>query len=134
MAEHADAANVIATKDELPRKLAVLAAHCADVSRDPATITKTWLGSLVIAPTHEEAQGKLEAMLATRGFDRSALDDPGVQAMILGRFVLGDPDEVGEQVSEVRAAGLDGVVLNMPVDGFDVDSVALAGQTLSKVG
>jgi hypothetical protein len=41
---------------------------------------------------------------------------------------------VGEQVAELRAAGLDGVVLNMPVDGFDTESVALAGQTLSKVG
>ena len=50
------------------------------------------------------------------------------------RFVVGDPDEVGEQVAELRAAGLDGVVLNMPVDGFDTESVALAGQTLSKVG
>jgi hypothetical protein len=37
-------------------------------------------------------------------------------------------------VSELLAGGLDGVVFNMPVDGFDTDAVALAGQTLSKVG
>ena len=134
MAEHADACNVIATKDELPRKLEALAQRCADVGRDPATLTKTWLGSLVIAPTHDEAVAKLEGMLASRGFDRNALDDPGVRSMVLDRFVLGDPDEVGEQVAELRAGGLDGVVLNMPVDGFDVERVALAGQTLSKVG
>ena len=134
MAEHADACNVIATKGELPHKLEVLAGHCADVGRDPASIVKTWLGSLVIAPTHDGAVAKLEAMLASRGLDRSALEDPGVQEMVLGRFVFGDPDEVGEQVAALRAGGLDGVVLNMPVDGFDTESVALAGETLSRVG
>ncbi len=134
MAEHADACNIIATKQELPHKLEVLHRHCADLGRDPASLTTTWLGSLVIAPTHDEAVATLEGMLAARGFDRSALDDPGVRDMVLGRFVLGDPDEVGEQVAELRAAGLDGVALNMPADGFDVESVALAGQTLAKVG
>ena len=73
-------------------------------------------------------------MLATRGLGADALDDPGVRDMVLSRFVLGGPDEVAEQVAELRGTGLDGVVLNMPVDGFDVDAVALAGQTLSKVG
>ena len=133
-AELADAWNVPCAKDELPGKLEVLARHCADVGRDPATITKTWLGSLVIAPTHDEATAKLEGMLAARGLDRSALDDPGVRALVLGRFVVGDPDEVGEQVAELRAGGLDGVVLNLPVDGFDAEVVELAGRTLSNVG
>jgi alkanesulfonate monooxygenase SsuD/methylene tetrahydromethanopterin reductase-like flavin-dependent oxidoreductase (luciferase family) len=134
MAQYADACNIIATKDELPRKLEVLAGHCADVDRDPGSIVKTWLGSLVVAPTHDEATAKLGDMLAARGLGASALDDPGVRDMVRSRFVAGDPDEVGEQVAELRAAGLDGVVLNMPVDGFDIESVALAGQTLSKVG
>ena len=134
MAEHADACNIIATKDELPRKLEALAQRCAEVGRDPATIAKTWLASLVVAPTHDEAYGKLSAMLADRGFDQSALDDPGVRSFVLGRFLVGDPDEVGEQVAELRAGGLDGVVLNMPVDGFDTEAVGLAGEALSKVG
>jgi F420-dependent oxidoreductase-like protein len=134
MAQYADACNIIATKDELPHKLEVLAGHCADVDRDPGSIVKTWLGSLVVAPTHDEATAKLGDMLAARGLGASALDDPGVRDMVLSRFVVGDPDEVGEQVAELRAAGLDGVVLSMPVDGFDTESVALAGQTLSKVG
>ena len=134
MAEHADACNIIATKEELPRKLDVLAGHCADVGRDPATLTKTWLGSLVIGPTQEDAERKLKRMLATRGFGDDALDDPGIRDMVLGRFVLGGPDGVAEQVADLRATGLDGAVLNMPVDGFDVESVALAGETLAKVG
>jgi F420-dependent oxidoreductase-like protein len=134
VAVFADAWNVPCAKDELPGKLEVLARHCAAVGRDPATITKTWLGSLVIAPTHDEAEAKLDQLLAGRGLDRSALDDPGVRSMLLGRFVLGDPDEVGEQVVELRGGGLDGVVFNLPLDGFDPEAVALAGQTLAKVG
>jgi hypothetical protein len=39
---------------------------CQTVSRDPAEITKTKLGTLAIAPTHEEAQAKL-ARLRDRG-------------------------------------------------------------------
>src|SRR5687768_11493246 len=38
MAEHAEMANFISGYDELPRKLEVLAGHCADVGRDIDTI------------------------------------------------------------------------------------------------
>jgi alkanesulfonate monooxygenase SsuD/methylene tetrahydromethanopterin reductase-like flavin-dependent oxidoreductase (luciferase family) len=134
VAEHADACNIIATKDELPRKLDALTQRCAEVGRDPATITKTWLVSLVIAGTHDEAMAKLGRMLAERGFGADALDDPGVRSMVLERFVIGGPDEVAEEVAGFRAGGLDGVVVNMPVDGFDTDAVALAGEALAGAG
>ena len=42
---------------------------------------------------------------------------------------LGDPDEVGEQVQALLDAGIDGLIFNMP-DPHDLDSVALAGETL----
>ena len=47
-------------------------------------------------------------------------------------LTLGDPDEVGEQVQALMDAGLDGLVLNMP-NPYDLDAVALAGETLSAV-
>jgi len=132
VAEFADASNLQCAMDEIPRKLEVLAGHCADVGRDPATVAKTWLGSLVVGPTHDEAVAKLDGLLAARGLDHSALEDPGLRSLVFARMVAGDPDEVGERVTELRSAGLDGVVFNMPADGFDVDAVALAGQTLAK--
>ena len=44
VAQYADACNVFATTpDEVAHKLEVLAGHCADLGRDPATIEKTML-------------------------------------------------------------------------------------------
>lgn len=132
VAEHADASNLVAAIDEIPRKLDVLARHCADVGRDPATVNKSWLGSLILAPTHDGAIEKLNTLLAPRGLDASALDDPGIRAMVASRMVWGDPDEVGAQIKEqLFGVGLDGVVFNMPADGFDAEAVELAGKVLS---
>ena len=39
----------------------VLDAHCADVGRDPGEITRTKLGTLSVAATHEEAERQLGA-------------------------------------------------------------------------
>ena len=47
-------------------------------------------------------------------------------------FILGDADAVGEQVNELRDAGLDGIVCNLP-DSHDLEAVALAGSVLSRV-
>src|SRR5580658_3507335 len=60
VAEHADACNLFGDADTMRHKLDVLARHCEDVGRDPATITKTRLGTLVIGSTKKEADKKLE--------------------------------------------------------------------------
>ena len=39
--------------------------HCEDVGRDPAEITRTRMATVIIAPTHEAAQRRLEADAAT---------------------------------------------------------------------
>lgn len=131
MAEHADMANFNSGFDELPRKLDVLARHCADVGRDPATINKTLLGSLVLGTTTAEAEAKRTQLLADRGLPPWDQLDDDVKAMIGARMVVGDPDSVGEQLAALRGIGLDGFVFNMPADGWDLDAVGLAGQVVS---
>ena len=59
--------------------------------------------------------------------DRATLD-PERLRMVL---TLGTPDEVGEQVRALVAAGVEGLVLNMP-NPYDLDAVALAGETLAR--
>jgi len=44
-------------------------------------------------------------------------------------LTVGTPDEVVEQVRALRDAGIEALILNMP-DPYDLDSVALAGETL----
>jgi F420-dependent oxidoreductase-like protein len=121
VARYADACNLFGDADTMRHKLQVLDRHCADAGRDPATITKTRLGTLLIAETAKEADAKVADLRAQRGYDQSAL-----AAMV----TAGDPDAVVEQVAALFAAGLDGLVFNMP-DADDLDTVMLAGRTLT---
>ena len=122
VAQYADACNIFGDPDRVRHLLGVLEAHCADVGRDPGEITKTRLGTLVVAPTHEEA----EALLATWP-DRVNIPEER-RRMVMN---LGDPDEVGGQIQELVAAGLDGFIFNMP-NPNDLDAVALAGDTVRR--
>jgi F420-dependent oxidoreductase-like protein len=122
VAEHADACNVFGDPDRVRRLMGVLDAHCADVGRDPAEITRTRLGTLAIAETHEEAERRLATWP-----DRLKLD-PDRLPHVLN---VGTPDEIVEQARAHLDAGLDGFVFNMP-DPHDLDAVALAGETLAR--
>jgi F420-dependent oxidoreductase-like protein len=131
-AEYADELNTIAEFGDLPRKLDALQGHLDDLGRDRSDITVTPLGSLVIAETHDAAVAKLTAALNARGMDGDALlADQDSARQLLSRFIWGGPDEVTERVRELIALGLDGIVVNMPVDQ-DPETIALAGETLTK--
>src|SRR5436190_804049 len=92
MAQYAEMANFTAGYDEIPRKLEVLAGHCADVGRDIDTINKTPLGSIILGNTMEEAEAKRTALLQERGMPPWDQLDDSIKAMIGARFVVGDPD------------------------------------------
>src|SRR4029079_16784768 len=119
---------------ELPQKLEALAGHLADVGRDRDEITVTCLASIVVGETHAAAAEKLAAMLRARGVDdpEAIVGDPAVRHQVLPRLLFGDPEEVVAQVHALVAVGLDGVVVNMPIDGHDPLAVRLAGETLTK--
>jgi F420-dependent oxidoreductase-like protein len=131
-AELADMVNLTAGADEVPRKLEALAGHCERAGRDMATINKTSLNTLLLGRDMDDATAKRDDFLIARGLGPwSALDD-SVQAALGARFLMGGPDEVGEQVQHLLALGLDGVVVNMPADGHDLEAVAFAGEALGK--
>ena len=122
VAQYADGCNIFGDPERIRHLMGVLDGHCEDVGRDPGAITRTRLGTLCIAQTHEEAERLLASWT-----DRANLD-PERLRMIL---TLGTPDEVAEQVQNLLAAGLDGLVFNMP-NPWDLDAVALAGETLGR--
>jgi F420-dependent oxidoreductase-like protein len=131
MAQHAEMANFTSGFDELPHKLAVLAAHCADVGRDPSTINKTPLCTVVHGSSMDEAIAMRNAFLKARGLDFDTLDE-ATQQMVAARLIVGDADAVGEQVRALMALGLDGITCNLPANGHDPDAVAATVQTLVK--
>jgi F420-dependent oxidoreductase-like protein len=121
VAQYADESNLICGVDEIPRKLEVLADHCASLGRDRSEITVSYLTSACIAPTHEQAVGEFEDYLTRQ---------PQGEAR-RGAVILGSPDEVAEKYLQLRATGIDGVTLNAPANGHIEGRVALLGETLA---
>jgi alkanesulfonate monooxygenase SsuD/methylene tetrahydromethanopterin reductase-like flavin-dependent oxidoreductase (luciferase family) len=121
VARYADACNLFGDAATVAHKLSVLDRHCEDVGRDPADITRTRLGGLVIAETAAEAERKARQMAEHRGMD---------PARYAEYVIAGDPGAVCEQVAAYLDAGLDGMIFNMH-DAQDIEPVRLAGRTLS---
>ncbi|HVH07144.1 MAG TPA: LLM class F420-dependent oxidoreductase [Myxococcota bacterium] len=132
VAKYGDESNLTCEPSEIPRKLDALAHHCAELGRDPATIGKTWLGSVILAPTHELAVHARNDFLERRGLRWESLPEP-LRATIDRALVIGDPDAVGERIQrEILGAGLDGVVVNLPANGHLPEAIDLAASTLRK--
>lgn len=119
VARYADACNFFGDVDTIKHKLSVLEAACEEIGRDPAEITKTRLGSLVIADSSAAADRKAQQLIQR-----------GLPAARLATAVKGDPDRVLEQVDAFLEAGLDGLLFNMP-DVYDLEALDLAGRTVS---
>jgi F420-dependent oxidoreductase-like protein len=119
VAQYADASNFFGDAERVRHLVGVLEGHCERLGRDISEITKTRLGMLLIAPTQEEAERKLDALRRR----------PGMSERRLATVVAGDPDTVAERATELLEAGLDALIFNMP-DAHDVEAVALLGQTL----
>jgi F420-dependent oxidoreductase-like protein len=131
VAQYADACNVSGDPAQVRHLMGVLDAHCERLGRDPATITRTRLGTLILGQSHEDAVARRDAMLAARGVSWDTLPE-AIQADLSVRFTVGDADEVGEQVQTFLDAGLDGVIWNLPTVHV-LDDVAYAGQVLAKI-
>jgi F420-dependent oxidoreductase-like protein len=94
-ARYADHLNVIAGFDELPGKLDALAKRCDEAGRDPATLETSVLLTVVL--------------------DENASPDL-IPAEMSQRMVVGGADHIAEQVqTKVLDAGIDGVIINMPL-------------------
>jgi F420-dependent oxidoreductase-like protein len=132
VAKYADESNLTCAPAEIPRKLEALERHCRDFGRDPRSIGKSWLGSFIVAETHERAEALRNDFLARRGMKWDSLPEP-VREIVNRALVLGDPDTVGERVQrEILEPGLDGVVVNLPADAQAEGAVERAAATLRK--
>jgi F420-dependent oxidoreductase-like protein len=119
VAQYADASNFFGGPDRLRHLIGVLEDHCERLGRDPAEITTTRLGTVVIAPTQEEADAKLDWLAQL----------PGMDPERLATIIAGDPDTVAERASELLETGINGLIFNSP-DTHDLESVQLLGETL----
>jgi len=119
VAQYADASNFFGDAERMRHLIGVLEGHCERLGRDPTEITKTRLGTLVIGQTDEDAKQKV-----------AALREGGASEQALASAIVGGPETVVEQATELLDAGLDALIFGSP-DVHDLETVALIGQTLS---
>ena len=89
VAQYADASNFFGDAERIKHLVGVLEGHCERLGRDPAEITKTRLGTVIIAATQEEADGIFEFVA----------EATGVPADRLATWIVGDPDTVAEEAA-----------------------------------
>jgi F420-dependent oxidoreductase-like protein len=122
VAQYADESNLICAPADIPRKLEALAGHCDNLGRDRSEITVSYLASVCIAPTHEQAVAELEAFL---------VDKPEMVAERSRAGLVGTPDHVAQQLADLLASGIDGITVNAPANGHVEGRVSLLGETLA---
>ena len=119
VAQYADASNFFGDVERIRHLIGVLEGHCERLDRDPAEITKTRLGTVLIRPSQEEADALFKRIAETSG----------MPADRLATWIVGDPDTVAERCSELLDAGLDGLIFNS-AQTHDLETVELLGKTL----
>ena len=132
VAQYADESNLTAGLDEVPRKLDALEGHCQRLGRDRSEITVSLQRVCCVAPTHDQAIAEVAEFGKGLGFDLDTMDEESRQAM-LALFTVGDPDEVGDQLTDALASGVDGFTCSMPANGHIPGRVELLGQVASRV-
>jgi F420-dependent oxidoreductase-like protein len=114
-AKHFDHLNVIASFDELPRKVQVVKEACEKIGRDPATLETSML-VMVLADENVTA-------------DKVPED-------FRGNVAFGSPEQIAEQIkTKVIDAGIDGVILSplTSVTGYRQGTIPALAEALKPV-
>ena len=126
VAQYADESNLTGEVKDIPRKLEVLAEHCDRLGRDRSELVVTKLLMVAVAPTLEELEADLAAIAELKGWNDA------IMGMVRKVLIYGDADSVGERIAEAVAMGLDGITVDLPVNGHNVERVELLGEIALK--
>ena len=114
-ARFADHMNIICDRADIPRKVAALRQRCEEAHRDPASLPTSFLAMVAMM----ETQAEVDAVLARIPPDRR------------DRAFVGTPAQVAELLAkDVLGAGIDGLTINMIINGHRPGVVAMAGEAL----
>ena len=126
VAQYADESNLTGEVKDIPRKLEALAEHCERLGRDRSEIVVTKLLMFAVAPTMEEVESDLEAIAEVKGWNDTIMD------MVRKVLIFGDADTVGERISEAVEMGIDGITVDLPINGHDPARIELLGKIALK--
>ena len=127
VAQYADESNLVSLRgpEEVPRKLEALEEHCQRLGRDRSEVTVSVLVATSLAPTMEQSDADLRAMIAHKGLPEAAYE------MARSYMVHGDPDTVGEELQAFMATGIDGLIVSLMPSGHIPGRISLLGQVAS---
>jgi len=74
----------------------------------------------------KEAESDLAAMAKVKGWNDK------VMGLVRKALIFGDADTVGERIAEAVAMGIDGITVDLPVNGHNLERVALLGEVSRK--
>ena len=123
VALRADGWNTSGSVDEVRARLELLAEHCADVRRDPATIEKTISFPIVLRDRTADAEAAYGALMANNGIDR----------MENSASLLGSPAEVADALRPYAEMGFETVIVRMaaPYDHETIDRMSRVAELLA---
>jgi F420-dependent oxidoreductase-like protein len=101
VAQYADACNITGDVDVVRHKIEVLHRHCADVGRDPAEVSVTWMGPLIPTTSDEQTQQVEEMIKAGGGGDE------------IGGFLVGPVESLPDKLAPYVEAGVDEVIFSL---------------------
>jgi F420-dependent oxidoreductase-like protein len=118
VAQYADMCNVTGDLATLARKVEVLRRHCAEVGRDPAEVSVTWMTPLILS-TSEQNTAEIHQLLAASA---SPEETAG--------FTVGQPHEIPDLVAGHIEAGADEVIFSFAF--ADAAGIAAVGQAFGR--
>ena len=105
VARHADACNLIGSRTDIRRKVAVLHEHCAAEGRDPAAIAITQLEQACVIEPGEPREGRGAATVEEHVGRYRELAEAGVQTAIVGLSAPTGPEAVRRFAAVIAAFG-----------------------------
>ena len=126
VAQYADESNLICANEDIPRKLAVLDEHCERLGRARSEIVVTKLMMVAVAPTLEQTEADLAAIAEVKGWNDQIMD------LAKQQLIFGDPDTVGEVLADAIGMGLDGITVDLPINGHLTERIELLGEIANK--
>jgi F420-dependent oxidoreductase-like protein len=126
VAQYADESNLTGEVKDIPRKLEALAGHCERLGRDRSEIAVTKLLMIAVAETQDELEADLASIAKVKGWNDSIME------MVRKVLIYGDADTVGERIAEAVNMGIDGITVDLPINGHNVERVELLGRIASQ--
>jgi F420-dependent oxidoreductase-like protein len=120
VARYADMCNVTGDVATLARKISVLRGHCAEVGRDPAEVSVTWMTPTILTTSSQNTAETREMLAAAISPEETA------------GFTVGQPDEIPGLVAGHIQAGADEVIFSLPF--ADAAGITAVGQALGLGG